>query len=149
MRSIRVLDVGLIGLAGMMAGCGSEPGPDLRAEPGTRRVTVTVQCPSATELSIRANPPSVRVLRNNSVEWSLQGDATEFEINPKETGRDGWPFTNSPPHRGTKDAPASTGNANSDAEPGTYQYGVTAMCQVPNGGPLITVTIDPDVIITL
>ena len=146
MRSIRVLDVGLIGLAGMMAGCDSDLGPPLGA---AVRVTVTVQCPSAPELSIGANPPSVMVRRNNSVEWSLQGDATDFEINPKQTGRNGWPFTNPPPHRGTKDAPASTGNANSDAELGTYQYGVTAMCQVPNGGPLITVTIDPDVIITL
>ncbi len=148
MRSIRVLDVGLIGLAGMMAGCDREV-TAIDGIDGTRQVVVTVRCPSATELSIGADPPSVMVLRNNSVEWSLQGDATDFEINPKQTGRNGWPFTNPPPHRGTKDSSASTGNANSDAEPGTYQYGVTAMCQVPNGGPLIQVTIDPDVIITL
>jgi hypothetical protein len=136
----------MIGLAAVATGCASVKVDLAQVAAGPQPVIIRVLCPNATTVSFYVIPQPVPVRRGlDSVLWALVGHGTTATIEPKVQGQ--WPFA-APPHTATPGAPASSGTADAEARPGSYAYKVTAQCQVPNGGPVITVTIDPDVIIT-
>ena len=141
-----VLGIGMIGLAIVAAGCAKRGINLLQIHAGPQPVIIQVRCPSATNVITRVLPERVTVRpKSDSVLWVIVGHATRAEIDPKTPGR--WPFAN-PPHVVTPGQPVNSGDVLDNARPGSYAYKVTAECQVPGGGPVITVTIDPDVIIT-
>ena len=160
MRRSSMLATGLIGITGLALGCSltldtenleninaltvSQQGPPRQ----NQRVDVDVRCPRSNNVFVTVDPWSVRVRPGYAVLWNLRGDATQVRITPKATRR--WPFTGTPPHSGTTSTPASSGAARSNAPLGTYLYTATVTCQIPSsgGGGTVTVTIDPDIIIT-
>jgi hypothetical protein len=128
------------------AGCAPRVIDLLQIPAGPQPVIIRVLCPTATNVSIAVLPERVPVARGrDSVLWVVIGQGTQIEIAPKNLNR--WPFDN-PPHVGTRGQAANSGVASARAQLGSYSYNVTAQCQVPNNGPVITISIDPDVIIT-
>jgi hypothetical protein len=108
-------------------------------------VNIRVMCPAANNISIAVTPAQVSVRRNrDSVSWSVIGNGTQATIAPKTPGF--WPFA-SQAIVVTPGQPTNSGRTVANTETGTYPYNVAAICQVPNG-PAITITVDPDVIIT-
>ena len=146
MRRSKACGFGTMALTMVVAGCATRGVDLLQIAAGPQPVIIRVRCLTATDVSIAVIPERVSVYRGrDSVLWVVVGQGTRIEIAPKNPNR--WPFNN-PPHVGTRGQAANSGVAVANARPGSYSYKVTAQCQVPNGGPLITVTIDPDVIIT-
>lgn len=145
MRRSKACVFGTMALTMVVAGCATR-GVDLLQIPGgPQPVIIRVLCRTATDVNIAVIPERVSVRRGrDSVLWAVVGHGTRIEIAPKITNQ--WPFDN-PPHVGTRGQAANSGVARQDARPGSYPYKVTALCQVPNNGPLITVTVDPDIII--
>ena len=146
MRHSKACGFGAMALTLVAAGCAPRGIDLLQIPAGPQPVIIRVLCPTATNVSIAVLPERVPVYSGrDSVLWVVIGQGTRIEIVPKNLDR--WPFDN-PPHVGTRGQAANSGVAFANAQPGSYSYNVTAQCQVPNNGPLITIAIDPDVIIT-
>ncbi len=154
MHRSSMLLVGLIGLAGWTLGCGGQlrlfPTDPTLLQPRAGPVTVTVLCPTVDAVSIGVTPLSVGVDIGANVTWELVGTNVVFEITS--TTRKGlfrrrhWPFAGQP-HRSNNNGRATASNARGKAG-NRYPYKVTAQCQVPDGGPLVEISLDPEVIIT-
>ncbi len=145
MRRSKAFGFGTMALTMVVAGCATRGVDLLQIAAGPQPVIIRVLCPTATNVSIAVIPERVSARRGrDSVLWVVVGHGTRIEIDPKIPNE--WPFDN-PPNVETPGQAANSGVAFADARPGSYSYKVTALCQVPGDGPLITVTIDPDIII--
>ncbi len=133
-----------LALTTLVAGC-ARPSVGRGFVPGAQLVNIVVLCPAADRVSIRVTPPSVHVYRaRDSVTWAIRGNGTQATITPKTVGH--WPFAGSP-YVATPGSPANSGTTVRGASLGAYAYNVEVVCRVPNSDAVITVTLDPDVII--
>lgn len=107
-----------------------------RSAPAT--VTVNAQCQGA-GVTVSITPWEARITPNDSVTWTLTGDADAISITPINRGGNPWPFRGNP--SGNRANPARSGPPNNRNARGAFPYQISLTCGAR------TVIIDPEVYI--